>query len=214
MSTAEESLNSEDALCLRIGRIARAHVFLDNVLRNLHSTLLSPTQGVYLTENITSTDRLVTDCRTMVTHAPVHPAVREAGLDALTAAQVVNRERNRVVHDMWLRESLEETDDPLWQRSRIDKRLTGSEPPRAQELADVDKVRHDLETATIRISGLVKALFFLLPTVSRGLPPAGADYWIAVAAGKFDRAEDGRFHVHGYEAPLHTGFQSPGHGGQ
>lgn len=198
MSVVEETEDPEDALCLRIGRVARAHVFLDNVLRNLHMTLLSPTQGVYLTEGISGTERLINDCQTMVSHAPALASVREAGLGALNAAKESNRERNRVVHDMWLLDTPVGANDPLWQRSRVDKRLIKPEPPRAQVLADVDRVRRNLETATFRISGLVKTLFWVLPTVQRGLPPDGVGFWIAVTAGKFDRAGDGELLVHGY----------------
>jgi hypothetical protein len=92
----------EDAQALRIGQVARAHVDLDIAL--------------YLAGGITSTNRLVADCRIMVSKTSIKSDLLNAGLGALSAAKVVNEERNRVVHDMWLPEIRLNSDAaPRWE---------------------------------------------------------------------------------------------------
>ncbi|MDX6372297.1 MAG: hypothetical protein QOD98_1285, partial [Nocardioidaceae bacterium] len=94
-----EGLNPEDELALRIGRVARAHVQIDNNLRGVHQSLTSPGLAVYLVNRITSTSVLVTDCRTMIAKAGLGPRVEGAAIATLDAVMDANVTRNRVVHD-------------------------------------------------------------------------------------------------------------------
>jgi hypothetical protein len=158
-------LDAEDALCLRIGRVARAHTNLDNTLRRVHQTLVSPGLGVYLTSRVSSTNSLVHDCRTMLAKAGLDPDVHAAAQGALVAAKEANELRNRVVHDMWMREpEADQQEQPKWTTFRTIKWGMGAEasdPPR--DLAFLDHAVDRLARTNLRVSGLVWALWEVLP---------------------------------------------------
>lgn len=144
------NLDPENALCLEIGRVARVHVQVDNHPRRVHQTLMTPGLGVYLTNNITSTDGLVKDCKLMLGKADVPGEVHDARQATLSDTKTANEERNRVVHDMWLRMLIEgeEEEPPRWNVLKIAKGelASGSDTPR-RDLEYVVAVRRRLDAA-------------------------------------------------------------------
>src|SRR5215218_1994571 len=95
-------MTPNDELCLRIGRVARAHVDIDVALRRMYVTLATPGNAVFLANNNLSTNRLVDDCRSMLANAAVDGSFRELAKGVFEAVKAANKDRNRVVHDMWL----------------------------------------------------------------------------------------------------------------
>jgi hypothetical protein len=195
----------EDALALRIGQAARAHVDLDIALRSLFRTLVLPSPAVYLADGITSTNRLVADCRTLLSKTSIRSDLMNAGLGALSAAKVVNEERNRVVHDMWLPEIRLNSDAaPRWEVLQPQKfHSDSSSEPVSRGLDSVESVLTALKRVALRISGLDQALWMMLPHLtdelgdSSGAVPLGT--WMSLAADEFDLLEDGAFRVAGHE---------------
>lgn len=194
----------EIALTLQIGRVARAHVELDTALRGLFQALVYPSPAVYLAEEITSTSRLVSDCRTMLKRVPTESRLMDAGLGALTAAKVVNEERNRVVHDVWwpmLRFGPDEP--PRWEVLRTQK--FHSDPSSQAALRGLDSVQSvltALRRVTLRITGLDMALWETLPRLkdeAGGLDQTTPDRWLALAADEFELLHDGSVRVQGGE---------------
>jgi hypothetical protein len=196
----------EEALTLRIGRVARAHVDLDIALRSLFGTLVFPSPAFYLADGITSTNRLVADCRVMLSKTDIGADLLDAGLDALSAAKVVNEERNRVVHDMWLPEiRLNSETPPRWEVLRPQRfhNASSSVAVVSRDLGSVESVLTTLKRVTHRISGLDSALWMTLPHLanelgdtSRALP---LSTWMSLAADEFDLLDDGAFQVAGHE---------------
>ena len=194
----------EDALALRIGQVARAHVGLDIALRSLFRTLVFPSPAVYLADGITSTNRLVADCRIMLSKTSTRSDLLNAGLGALSSAKVVNEERNRVVHDMWLPEiRLNSGMAPRWEVLQPQKFHSDSSESASRDLASVESVLTALKRVALRISGLDQALWMTLPHLadelgdSSGADPLGT--WMSLAADEFDLLEDGAFRVAGHE---------------
>lgn len=195
----------EDALALQIGRVARAHVVLDNALRSLFRTLALPSPAMYLADGIPSTNRLVADCRTMLSKTSIDGHLLHAGLAALSAAKVVNEERNRVVHDMWLPELRLDSDAaPRWEVLRLQKLHSESAlDPVSRDLDSVKSVLTALKRVALRIFGLDSAIWMTLPHLtdeagdSSGVMPLST--WVALAADEFDLLEGGAFRVPGQE---------------
>jgi hypothetical protein len=153
-------LSPQDALALRVGRVAREHATLDNYLRTAHTTLVSPGLGVYLTQSVRRTGTLVEGCMKMLGKADVPEAVLDAGKVALRYAATVNTERNEVVHGVWIRAfkddgSGEQTDELRWMNS------VGSASSTPHDLASLDGVVVSLERASVRIIGLIEAVVHL-----------------------------------------------------
>jgi hypothetical protein len=187
---------AEDALCLQIGRVARAHVALDNALRRTHQTLLSPSLGVYPTNRITSTEALITDCRLMLPKADIPEGIAEGGDQVLTVASRANAARNRVVHDMWLREPAAEG-DPTWRAMRVTKgKLNPDVGETPRDLTFIAQVVGQVERAALRVSGLTWALWELLPFYKdlRG-PESDVARWVAVMENRFELLEGGGFRI-------------------
>lgn len=195
----------EDALTLRIGRIARAHVDLDIALRSLFRTLVFPSPAVYLADGITSTNRLVADCRTMLSKTSISSDLLKAGLGALSAAKVANEERNRVVHDMWLPEIRMNADAaPRWEVLQPQKFHQDSpSAPVSRNLDSVESVFTTLKRVTLRLSGLDQALWMTVPHLMDELGDFLGAFPLltamSLAADEFDLLENGAFRVAGHE---------------
>lgn len=195
----------EDALALLIGRVARAHVSLDIALRGLFRTLVVPSVAIYLADGITSTSRLVADCRILLSKTTAGSDVLSVGFGALSAAKVVNEERNRVVHDMWLPELRMNSDEaPRWEvlRAQTFHSDAWSEPV-SRDLGSVESVLSGLERAALRIAGVDQALWITLPHLADEIGDSSAanslGMWMSLAADEFDLLEDGAFRVVGHE---------------
>jgi hypothetical protein len=157
-------VRSELHRTLEIGRVARAHVHLDHTLRQTHQAPASPSAAVFLNGGIISTVRLIDDCRVMLDHACLDEVVLQAARAALQAGFDANQDRNRVVHDHWLRDSAQDTATPCrppsWRAFRVKKGTLGpisTDPPR--DLAWVESALDRLQRAQTRTFALLWALF-------------------------------------------------------
>jgi hypothetical protein len=195
-------LGPEDELALRIGRVARAHVQIDNDLRRVHQSLVSPGLGVYLVNRITSTSVLVADCRAMIAKAALTPKIEAAAVATLDAVTTANATRNRVIHDMWLREPALDDAAPRWvghRRAKGQLHFGPTDPPR--DLAFLDAALIEMRRTSIRVAGLNWTLWDVLPFFEGGRPDGpdrGRDLlrWIAVLEDRFDLLDDGAFSPH------------------
>lgn len=193
----EDTLDPNDRLSLQIGRVARAHVTLDLALRSVHRTLATPGLAMYLTGGVTSTARLVADCREMLKKAAIDEVVIGAADNALRAAIIANDDRNRVVHDMWLFDSDLESTTRRLQSFQAKKGILGWEASE-RELTFVEDALTGLRRAYIRVLALEWALWSTLPFFS-GSPNDERDRlpeWIAVMNDSFDLYPDGGFRAH------------------
>ena len=200
----DEAEAAEDALCLRIGRVARAHVQIDNSLRLCHQTLMTPGLGVYLTNRVVSTSVLVEDCRLMVAKSEIPEHVAAAAKSALDAAVEASKVRNRVVHDMWLRDVDDQTPEqaPRWTAhsiARRDRVRRVEEPPR--DLDFLDAAVDQLRRTNVRITALLWALWNVLPAFGGRTEKPDEGWaelvrWVAVMENRFDLIADGGFRAH------------------
>ncbi|WP_088315014.1 hypothetical protein [Kineosporia sp. R_H_3] len=161
MVNAEGPLGLEDQLDLEIGRVARAHVNVDFALRQVYQALVMPSAAIVLVADIASTSRLIDDCRLMLKTMFPDGELREAALSILDAAKTANVERNRVVHDMWLRHSV---DPEKWMAFT---KVKGSVGMRAKgdpkDLEYIRAVRDRLRRVHLRMTILIFALQDELP---------------------------------------------------
>jgi hypothetical protein len=203
MTTSEPvtDMGAEDRVSLGIGRVARAHVLLDDSLRRVHQALASPGLGVYLHSEITSTDRLANECKLMIRKAAVGPTVAAAAQGALDAAKAANERRNRVVHDMWLRDvDASEDQPPRWSAFRVyrgELNITAREDDQARDLAYLDAALTLMTRTRIRVMGVHWALWEVLPFFqgAHGESPSSLPDWLAVMNDRFELTQDGGFRV-------------------
>ena len=158
----DDGLGPEDALCLRIGRVARTHVTFDQYLRAVHQLLMSPGLGAFLTNSITSSERLVEDCRKMLSKADTEPRVSERGCwrSRRPAGPTIF-----VVHDMWVRDvESDSAEPPRWNVLKHQKGGLGAhntESPR--DLQSVNEAKTEIDRTAIRVLALYEALAGTLP---------------------------------------------------
>ena len=200
-------MNPEDELCLWIGRVARAHVQLDMALRSVHQTLATPGLGVHLTNRITSTSILVDDCRSMLASALLDTRVQQAAEATLQAAKDANVVRNRVVHDMWLRDvALDDDEPPQWMVHRnVKGQLHPVEADAPRDVTFVAQATEQLARAGLRARAITWALWEVLPYFQGAMGPVpdgvGHDEdsrgelasWVAVMENRFSLHSDGSF---------------------
>jgi hypothetical protein len=204
-------MDDEDELCLRIGRIARAHVAIDVALRRLYVTLASPSFAVYLANNNPSTNALVEDCRLMIVKADVSPEFRDAAFGALAAAKAANEVRNRTIHDMWLAADVESAgvEPKTWRTFRNQRGQLGAyagDPPR--DLTFLDEALTTMRRTGLRVQALSWALWELLPFYRGSQGPVPDDegherdsagqlaVWTAMIEDRFDLLDNGGFRPH------------------
>lgn len=175
--------------------------------------LVGPGLGVYLTGAISSTHRLIQDCREMLKHAGLAPELHEATGAALMAAAAANEERNRVVHDMWMRVdfgSPRSEAEPTWLSFRSVKGALGAVPT-PRDVTYVDDVLDRLQRAQARIFALRSALWEVLPffkgsALATGFSDLGKregrlDQWILIMSDSFDLTPDGGIRAHSATEP-------------
>lgn len=172
------------------------------MLRRAHQALVAPSLAQYLSGGITSTSRLIEDCVLMLDRAGLDTEVLAAAKEALQAAVRANSDRNRVVHDMWMREQGGEEDantPPTWRVYRVSRGALGpisSDPPR--DLVFVEHALTQLERAHVRVFALYWALHMVLPFYqgSGEWRPGQLDEWVRVMQDRFDLHADGGFKPH------------------
>ena len=192
--------DAEDALCLWIGRVARAHVRLDSALVGVHQTLLMPSLGEYLTNRITSTEVMMEDCRLMVSKADIPEDVRQTADEALKSCKDANKDRNRVVHDMWLPYVDEEGTAEEGARWRRLQRKSGHRdfvPPDAPtDLTFITDAWVRIVRSGHRVGAVRRSLLYVLPHFRERFhdqygDPDDRARWLAIMQDRFTL--DGRF---------------------
>lgn len=190
-------LPSSEALYLEIGRVAQLHVRLDSSLRQIFVQLATPSLAVYLVNDNPSTTVVVEACKTMLKHADVPDEVREAGLLALESAKEASRERNRVVHDMWLPDTEVggDLENPLqWTVLRAARRSSGYIDGGRRDLESINSAHTQVLRSLNRLGSMRFALDATLPFYkSLGFPKQGwpLEYEIDVMADRFEMTEEG-----------------------
>ena len=202
-----ENLEPYDALCLWIGRVAQAHVHLDNRLRRVHQSLLAPSLGVYLTNQITSTEVLVEDCRLMMPKADIPDHLMSATEEVFKEVRAANRVRNRVVHDMWLNVVTEEDqsgEGVRWwgfQHKRGELTSRSVDPPR--DLTFASDAWNQINRVSVRVLATDWAMRLMLPFYRGSWGDAHPQresedlaVWVAVMRDRFTMNDDGSFMPH------------------
>ena len=168
------------------------------ILREIHRMLGMPSSAIYLTNSITSTDRLVDDCRVMISKTAASPELLAAAQAALQAAKDANKARNRVVHDMWLPAFAPDGTDMIghWSLMQLDKRGLGyMDPGTPKDISFAESVNAELGRAGIRVFALLWALQNVLPFYQGGLQAEPVADWVAIMNDRFVTNPDGSFSV-------------------
>jgi hypothetical protein len=153
-------------------------------------------------QSIRRTGTLVEGCLKVLGKADVPEEVLDAGKVALRHAATVNTERNEVVHGVWIRAfkddgSGEQTDELRWTNAVV----SASSTP--HDLASLDGVVVSLERASIRIIGLIEALWCTLPYFKGSFSnplhtrQEETERWVKVMHDRFELRTDGSFQIEG-----------------
>lgn len=163
------NLSDDDALSLRVGRVARTHALLEYSVDNVRR-LLARREGEVpqSTSSVKGFDQLARECSERLRESKVDQCIVDAGEVALKAARQATAERNRVVHDMWLpAEPADDSGQPRWNTFRRSGDFRASyNSADAQDLDMIAEVHTVLLRTRIRVSGLFMALHALWPAES------------------------------------------------
>ena len=192
-------LDVHDRLCLEIGRVTRSHVQLDQMLREVHQALATPGLAIYLTNGVISTDRLVENCKLMLEKVDASDEFKDAAKAALAAAKDANRERNRVVHDMWM-PAIDEEGAPLpgqWQQMhRYKGGLGWVDTGGPRDVADVRRVGEQFAFACVQVFALHWGLLKVLPFYKGGdLDPTPIEDFVKMMWGHIKLMAGGGFRL-------------------
>ncbi|MDQ6525543.1 hypothetical protein RB608_18130 [Nocardioides sp. LHD-245] len=199
------NLSDDDELCLRIGRVARAHVELDISLRWALETIVPPGPAALRINNQISTSKLVGDIRARLEESDISADFQAAAASALQAAEDAGKTRNRAIHDWWLPARIESSDGSA---PRIAWRGYRAKPGKVGLAASLSTDLDRLDTAVVtirRTSARVKAMAQALPEAfsldtSRAASTPGQilDFESAlhVMENRFDLLADGTVKVH------------------
>jgi hypothetical protein len=197
-----QHLSDEDLLALSIGRVVRAHTFVDYGLRNVHEALAGPGPKALVGSTIHSTDRLAEVCIVMLRGLDASPQIIESGVGALESARTANLTRNEVIHDMWLpAPNSEPSQRPSWNAFRALSGHLGSiaraEP---RDLEFIETAYTALARAKLRVSGLFMALHEVLPRYDddhrQKRPGSELPRYLALMNDEFTLQSNGDWQVH------------------
>ncbi|TCC35106.1 hypothetical protein [Kribbella sindirgiensis] len=184
------ALNPYERITLEIGRVAREHVRMDVGLRHIYRQLVAPSPAVLLTANITSTYQVINDIRLMIVmSAPFEdPAVANAAIEILDTAKVVNADRNRVVHDMWIpMPSATEPRSVEWLTKRLVRGEVDLVEQGPKDLVYARGVWDHLRRVTKRLDALAWFLQTVLPIYDEfDWDETQLPMWTAMLEGRFD----------------------------
>lgn len=188
----------DDELDLRIGRIARAHVLIDLHIRSAYKHLATPGLGIYLVNTSTSTKTVVEHCRLMMVKADVDDDFRAKAEQVFVAVNAAGVERNRVVHDMWMRDmNFDGEPLPTWRGMKATRGQLSPlalDPPRDVEW--LDKTLHRMRRTAIRALALSSALWIVLPFYKdSGIPREHLRLWMPTMEDRFTLNPDGSWTV-------------------
>lgn len=193
-------LSDDDALSLWVGRVARAHAHLEYGVDNVHRFLSRQVGSVPDGKAVKGLDQLVGECRRLLRSSDTDREVLTPGDIALLAAREATGMRNRVLHDIWLRDPMR--DD--WESARWNTfRRTGDlqmsyASASVQDLAMVVETHTFISRTRVRVSGLFMALHATWPTggVRAGPPPGDSMLrYIALMTDRFTLEANGDFEV-------------------
>ena len=180
-------LEASDQLSLSIGRVCREDVFLEQWCRQLFLALVGAGLGLYLRP--ASIEQLIDGCRLMLSNSGVPDRWQTAGDDALVAAKAAHKERNRVVHDMWLPAGQGDDDLASWDVHQAQKK-TLSFKATPKSLTDVARTLNRLSRANQRVSNLGFGMVSLVLFPGGG-PELADDATLSIVEDKFDLIANG-----------------------
>lgn len=143
-------------MTLEMGVAARLHAKMDSVLFAAHRTL---SRGAAL-EATTSTAQLIREVRLMLQSGSLPAEALSCATAALKAAKDANRQRNRLLHDLWEvvldddHESIEDTVGRL-RLDRVASFSVGHAEPRRTEMAALHECTSALSGVYYRLLGIV-----------------------------------------------------------
>jgi hypothetical protein len=194
-------LTDDDALSLWVGRVARAHAYLEYGVDNVHRFLSRQVGSVPDSKAVKGFDQLVGECRRLLRRSGADHDVLTAGDKALVAAKEATGMRNRVLHDMWLPDALrDDWEPPRWNTFRRTGDLQLSyNSASTQDLAMVVDTHTLLARTRVRVSGLFMALHATWPTPGARAkePPPGESMprYIALMTDRFTLEANGDFEI-------------------
>ncbi len=188
MPSDEQVQAQADELSLRIGRVVRAGVVLEHSVRKLFVMLVAPTPAMFVQP--ASVGSCLRQCRDMLKQALIPNAPEgwaNAWDTALTAATTSTRDRNVVVHHLWLGEIDPDNPDVLvWQPHTVRPFLAPAD--------DVARVRdaavaagHSLHRARYQVDAITTGYLHL----QWNTPDVDMDETLAIMRGRFTEL-DGR----------------------
>jgi hypothetical protein len=131
----------------------------------------------------------------MLSNSGVSDRWRTAGDDALIAAKVAHKERNRVVHDMWLPAGRGDDDLASWDVHQAQKK-TLSFKATPKSLTDVARTLNRLSRANQRVSNLGFGMVSLVLFPGGG-PELADAATLSIVEDKFDLIANGGARPHG-----------------
>lgn len=173
---------------------------MDQLLRQVFVTLASPGAAAFLANGNSSTGRLVDDIRLMIRKSDLDDEFKQAAESALDAVKAASTTRNRIVHDMWLRDvdaaGGAATHDVSWSRFRLVNGALRSPVADTSQLGELDAGLVQMQRAHVRIHGLYFGLWDELPFFEGSRVASGGQApldHIAIMRGEFVLNEDGSF---------------------
>jgi hypothetical protein len=159
-------MSDDDALSLWVGRVARAHALLEYSVDNVRRFLALQMGQVTESKSVKGFDQLASECRGLLQQSNASRDILTSGDAALIAAKQATAVRNRVVHDMWLPDSLrEDWELPRWNVFCRSGDIQGSyHSASSHDLATIVAAHTSLGRARLRVSGLFMALHATWPT--------------------------------------------------
>ena len=161
----EQILSDDDVLSLWVGRVARTHALLEYNVDNVHRFLARQVGHLPGSKSVKGFDQLVSECRKLLRQSEAGREILTSGDSALLAAREATSFRNRVVHDMWLPDSLrEDGEPPRWNTfHRLSDVHESYNSANSNDLTMVIDTHSLLMRTRMRVSGLFMALHATWP---------------------------------------------------
>lgn len=190
---AVSSLSPFDRLSLLIGRVAQADVRLEFTLQGLWTSLAGFGYATFLVP--ADLTQLVEQSTIMFKARAFDGRYQAAGLAALQSATAAHRERNRVIHDMWI-PSIDPSNEVADREAFVRQRLRRRDSFGIAERKTLDEVQH-VVSQLVRSNFQVSALLFSPPLFSQGsATTTPSEHDLRMIEGRFDVGRDGGARVH------------------
>ena len=186
-------LEASDQLSLSIGRVCREDVILEQSCKQVFLALVGAGLGLYLRPE--SIEQLIDGCRLMLSNSGVPDRWQTAGDDALIAAKAAHKDRNRVVHDMWIPAGQGDDDLASWNLHQAQEK-TPSFKATPESLTDAARTLNRLSRANQRVSNLGFGMASLVQLPGGG-PELADDATLSIVEDKFELIANGGARPHG-----------------